>query len=205
MQTEVYLSSELCIDYFNHTSLFSRLIPLWYSWYGLFPEISFLSFLIKYNKHILSPWKKCASHGSLNHHVSRIIQLHPHVHLTTKPSITKTPSLLTTAELDTVTWTKRHFIMSLLSSDLVFLRYCGTVGSSVYLMTLIQGKEGFPGGSDGKESAGNTGDRVVYRSIHISANDTIHSLLWLSVYRVMHLLQLINLNCYNHSKSIRSL
>ena len=160
MQTEVYLSSELCIDYFNHTSLFSRLIPLWYSWYGLFPEISFLSFLIKYNKHILSPWKKCASHGSLNHHVSRIIQLHPHVHLTTKPSITKTPSLLTTAELDTVTWTKRHFIMSLLSSDLVFLRYCGTVGSSVYLMTLIQGKEGFPGGSDGKESAGSTGDRV---------------------------------------------
>ena len=36
--------------------------------------------------------------------------------------------------------------MSLLSSDLVFLRYCGAVGSSVYLMTLIQGKEGFPGG-----------------------------------------------------------
>ena len=107
--------------------LFSRLIPPWYSWNGLFSEIS--CFLIKCNKHILSPWKKCAFHGSLNHHVSQIIQLHPHAHLRTKPYITKTPSLLITAEPDTVTfsWTKRYFIMSLLSSDLAFLRNNGKV------------------------------------------------------------------------------
>lgn len=62
-QTEAFLSNQLHVDYFNHTSLFSNLIPLWYSWFGLFKKRKKIPSKLPDEmcwEHNLSPSNRCA-------------------------------------------------------------------------------------------------------------------------------------------------